>query len=69
MTTHRPAVPRKGQTWTRVAIFITSHILLLESLIEWVLVFYLYGNNIVDSKMSPSLALALTAVWIIPNQC
>lgn len=63
--THRPAVPRKGETWTRVAIFIASHILLLESLIEWVLVFYLYGNKRVDSKMSPSLALALTAVRII----
>lgn len=62
MTASRPTTPKRGGTWTRVAIFITSYILLLGSLIEWVLIIYLYGNKRVDSKMSPSLALALTAV-------
>ena len=65
MMANRPTTLKRGGTWTRAAIFITSYILLLESLIEWVLILYLYGNKRVDSKMSPSLALALTAVWML----
>lgn len=68
MTASRPTTPKRGGTWTRVAIFTTSYILLLGSLIESVLIIYLYGNKRVDSKMSPSLALALAAVCIITSK-
>lgn len=56
--------PVKGGAWTRVAIFIALYTLLLESLIEWVLVIYLYATQRVDSKMMPSVILALAAVCL-----
>ena len=62
---NQPALRKKGGAWTRVAVFITLYVLLLESLIEWVLVLYLYGNKQVDSKMTPSLVLALIAVCLV----
>lgn len=65
---NQPAPRKKGGAWTRVAIFITLYVLLLESLIEWVLVLYLYGNKQVDSKMTPSLVLALIAVCMAISQ-
>jgi len=58
----RPALPKKRGAWTRVAIFISLYVLLLESLIEWVLTLYLYGIKRVDSNMMPSLILSLIAV-------
>lgn len=65
---NQQAPRKKGGAWTRVAIFITLYVLLLESLIEWVLVLYLYGNKQVDSKMTPSLVLALIAVCMAISQ-
>ncbi|KAL4870216.1 hypothetical protein BDV12DRAFT_184617 [Aspergillus spectabilis] len=53
--------PRRGGAWTKVIIFISLYVLLLQSLIEWVVVLYLYGNKHVDSKMAPSLIFALIA--------
>lgn len=54
--------PKKGGAWTKVFIFVSLYVLLLESLIEWVVVLYLYGNKNVDSKMAPSLIFSLIAV-------
>ncbi|KAE8349636.1 hypothetical protein BDV28DRAFT_163446 [Aspergillus coremiiformis] len=51
----------RGGSWTNVVIFISLYVLLLESVIEWALVLYLYGNRHVDTKMTPSLILALVA--------
>ncbi|KKK23675.1 hypothetical protein P175DRAFT_0436779 [Aspergillus ochraceoroseus IBT 24754] len=59
--TDRQATPKRGGAWTKVVIFVSLYFLLLQSLIEWVLVLYLYGNRNVDSKMAPSLILALIA--------
>lgn len=56
---------RKGGAWTRVVMFISLYVMLLESIIEWVLVVYLYGNKKVGPKMTPSLVLALTAVCFL----
>lgn len=53
---------KKAGSWTKVVIFVSLYVLLLESVIEWALVLYLYGNRLVDSKMAPSLILALIAV-------
>lgn len=36
--------------------------MLFDSFIEWAIVLYLYGIRRVDSKMTPSLVLALVAV-------
>ncbi|KAE8401147.1 hypothetical protein BDV37DRAFT_273913 [Aspergillus pseudonomiae] len=55
---------RRGGSWTKVAIFISLYVLLLESVIEWALVLYLYGNGRVDRKMTPSLILALVASFL-----
>jgi hypothetical protein len=57
----------KGGSWTKVAIFISLYFLLLESVIEWALVLYLFVNRQVDTKMTPSLILALTAVSMPSN--
>lgn len=65
---NRPTLPKKRAAWTKVVIFIALYILLLESLIEWVLVFYLYGNKHVDSEMTPSLVLALVSVRCIVSK-
>ena len=54
--------PKKAGSWTKVVIFVSLYVLLLESVIEWALVLYLYGNRLVDSNMAPSLILALVAV-------
>ena len=59
---NRPVLPKNRGAWTRVVIFISLYVLLLESLIEWVLILYLYGIKRVDSKMMPSLILSLIAV-------
>lgn len=55
---------RKNGSWTKVVIFISLYVLLLESLIEWALVLYLYAYRHVDSKMTPSLILAIVAVRV-----
>jgi hypothetical protein len=54
--------PRKEGTWTKLVIFVALYLLLLESILEGVLVLYLYGNGQVDSKMTLSVVLALVAV-------
>lgn len=64
MTDSPPTLLRRGGPWARVVIFISLYIMLLESLTEWVLVIYLYVIQQVDSKMTPSLVLALVAVCI-----
>ncbi|KAF7588546.1 hypothetical protein BBP40_005535 [Aspergillus hancockii] len=51
----------KGGSWTKVVVFISLYVLLLESVIEWALVLYLYVDRQVDTKMTPSLILALIA--------
>ncbi len=48
-------------------IFVSLYVLLLESLIEWAVVLYLYSNKSVDSKMTPSLILSLVAVRLFPT--
>ncbi|KAJ5533977.1 hypothetical protein N7527_000231 [Penicillium freii] len=58
------ATPRKEGTWTKLVIFVALYLLLLESILEWVLVLYLYGNGQVDSKMTPSVVLALVASFL-----
>ncbi|KAA8647596.1 uncharacterized protein ATNIH1004_006290 [Aspergillus tanneri] len=55
---------RKGGSWTKVVLFISLYVSLLESLIEWALILYLYGHRQVDSKMTPSLILALIASFL-----
>ncbi|KAJ0415864.1 hypothetical protein BJY00DRAFT_326705 [Aspergillus carlsbadensis] len=52
---------RRGDSWTKVVIFVSLYIMLLQSLIEWVVVVYLYAIKHVDFKMSPSLIFALIA--------
>ncbi|EKV14136.1 hypothetical protein PDIG_34230 [Penicillium digitatum PHI26] len=58
------AIPRKEGTWTKLVIFVALYLLLLESILECVIVFYLYGNSQVDSKMTPSVVLALVASFL-----
>ncbi|CAG8221960.1 unnamed protein product [Penicillium salamii] len=55
------ATPRKEGTWTKLVIFIALYVLIFQSILEWVLVLYLYGNRQVDSKMTLSVVLALVA--------
>lgn len=62
MATGFSATPRKEGTWTKLVIFISLYCLILESILEWVLVLFLYGNHYVDSKMTLSLVLALVSV-------
>ncbi|KAF7173735.1 hypothetical protein CNMCM5623_005993 [Aspergillus felis] len=57
----RPTTPQRRGSWTKVVIFVSLYVLLLESLIEWVLAIYLFVNRQVDSKMLPSLVLILLA--------
>lgn len=59
---HRLEMPKRRTSWTRVAIFTSLYVLLLESIIEWSLVLCLYGNQQVDTKMAPSLILVFIAV-------
>lgn len=59
--------PKRGGAWTKVMIFVSLYVLLLESLIEWAVVLYLYGNKSVDSKMAPSLIFSLVAVRMFPT--
>ncbi|KAJ5470618.1 hypothetical protein N7530_007975 [Penicillium desertorum] len=56
--------PRKEGTWTKLVIFVALYLLLLESILEGVLVLYLYGNGQVDSKMTLSVVLALVASFL-----
>ncbi|KAJ5786000.1 uncharacterized protein N7503_011212 [Penicillium pulvis] len=53
--------PRKEGTWTKLVIFAAIYCLILESILQMVLVLYLYGNATVDSKMTTSLILALVS--------
>lgn len=62
MTSGVLGAPRKEGTWTKLVIFIALYVLLLQSILESVLVLYLYGNGQVDSKMTLSVVLALVAV-------
>ncbi|KAB8199198.1 hypothetical protein BDV34DRAFT_47841 [Aspergillus parasiticus] len=62
--TNRQIASTRGGSWTKVVIFISLYVLLLESVIEWALVLYLYGNGRVDRKMTPSLILALVASFL-----
>lgn len=57
--------PRKEGTWTKLVIFAAIYCLILESILQMVLVLYLYGNATVDSKMTTSLILALVSVCSI----
>ncbi|KAL4996319.1 hypothetical protein BDV10DRAFT_196022 [Aspergillus recurvatus] len=61
---YRAISPKRGGAWTKVVIFVSLYVLLLQSLIEWVVVLYLYGNKHVDSKMAPSLIFALIASFL-----
>ncbi|OJJ48476.1 hypothetical protein ASPZODRAFT_61778 [Penicilliopsis zonata CBS 506.65] len=54
-------ISKRGGARTRAVIFASLYGILLESIIEWVLVLYLYGIGQVDSKMTPSLVLSLAA--------
>jgi hypothetical protein len=62
MASEFSATPRKEGNWTKLVIFIALYVLLVQSILEWVLVLYLYGNGQVDAKMTPSVVLALVAV-------
>lgn len=62
MTTGFSATPRKEGTWTKLVIFIALYVLTLESILQWVLVLYLYGNAQVDHKITLSVVLSLVAV-------
>ncbi|KAL6237623.1 hypothetical protein BDW75DRAFT_76268 [Aspergillus navahoensis] len=61
---YRAISPKRGGAWTKVIIFVSLYVLSLQSLIEWVVVLYLYGNKHVDSKMAPSLIFALIASFL-----
>ncbi|KAJ5665277.1 uncharacterized protein N7477_007725 [Penicillium maclennaniae] len=61
MATGFSVTPRKEGTWTKLVIFVSLYCLILESILEWVLVLYLYGNHYVDSKMTLSLVLSLVS--------
>lgn len=64
MATGFSPTPRKEGTWTKLVIFVSLYCLILESIVGLVLVFYLYGNHWVDSKMTLSLILCMVAVRI-----
>ncbi|KAJ5304277.1 Amino acid/polyamine transporter I [Penicillium atrosanguineum] len=64
MATGFSATPRKEGTWTKLVIFVSLYCLILESILEWVLVLFLYGNHYVDSKMTLSLVLALVSSFL-----
>ncbi|KAJ5620892.1 hypothetical protein N7510_004876, partial [Penicillium lagena] len=64
MTSGFSATPRKEGSWTKLVIFVALYALLLESIVEWVLVLYLYGKGLVDSKMTVSVVLALVASFL-----
>lgn len=65
MATGFSPTPRKEGTWTKLVIFVALYCLILESILEWVLVLFLYGNRQVDSKMTLSLVLSLVSVGFI----
>ncbi|CEJ60350.1 hypothetical protein PMG11_08927 [Penicillium brasilianum] len=64
MDTGFSPTPRKEGTWTKLVIFVSLYCLILESIAGLVLVFYLYGNHWVDSKMTPSLILCMVASFL-----
>lgn len=64
MATGFSPAPRKEGTWTKLVIFIALYCLIFTSLLQLVLVFILYGNHQVDSKMTPSLILAMVSVCL-----
>lgn len=61
MSSHYVSASAEG-AWVKRAIFVSLYALLLESLIEWGIVIYLYVERHVDARMTPSLILALAAV-------
>ncbi|KAL4793371.1 hypothetical protein BDV19DRAFT_229043 [Aspergillus venezuelensis] len=65
---YRAMASKRGGAWARVVIFVSLYVLLLESIFEWVVVLYLYGNKHVDSKMVPSLIFALVASFLTVPQ-
>ncbi|PYI30830.1 hypothetical protein BP00DRAFT_187648 [Aspergillus indologenus CBS 114.80] len=64
MSNHYVSASAEG-AWVKRAIFVSLYALLLESLIEWGIVIYLYVARHVDAKMTPSLILALAASFFI----
>jgi len=62
MATGFSATPRKEGTWTKLVIFVSLFFLILESVLQLVLVLFLYGKHQVDSKMTLSLVLAMVSV-------
>ncbi|KAJ5104706.1 hypothetical protein NUU61_002053 [Penicillium alfredii] len=64
MATGFSATPRKEGTWTKLVIFIALYVLILESILQWVLVLYLYGNAQVDHKITLSVVLSLVASFL-----
>ena len=65
MATSTSTTPRREGTWTKLVIFAALYCLSLESILELVLVLFLYANHQVDSKMTVSLILALVSVCSI----
>ncbi|KAL2863506.1 uncharacterized protein BJX67DRAFT_384663 [Aspergillus lucknowensis] len=61
---YRSMSSKRGGAWTKVVIFVSLYVLLLQSLIEWVVALYLYANKNVDSKMAPSLIFVLIASFL-----
>ncbi|KAJ5741319.1 hypothetical protein N7533_010728 [Penicillium manginii] len=64
MATGFSATPRKEGTWTKLVIFVALFLLILESVLQLVLVLFLYGKHQVDSKMTVSLVLAMVSSFM-----
>ncbi|KAJ5378996.1 hypothetical protein N7509_012115 [Penicillium cosmopolitanum] len=64
MATGFSATPRKEGTWTKLVIFVSLFFLILESVLQLVLVLFLYGRHQVDSKMTVSLVLAMVSSFM-----
>lgn len=64
MATGFSATPRKEGTWTKLVIFVSLFFLILESVLQLVLVLFLYGKHQVDSKMTLSLVLAMVSSFM-----
>ncbi|KAJ5099588.1 hypothetical protein N7532_006589 [Penicillium argentinense] len=64
MATGFSPAPRKEGTWTKLVIFVALYLLILESMLQLVLVLFLYGNHQVDSKMTVSLVLSLVSSFL-----
>ncbi|KAJ5894580.1 hypothetical protein N7495_006271, partial [Penicillium taxi] len=64
MATGFSPAPRKEGTWTKLVIFISLYFLILESMLQAVIVLFLYGRHQVDSNMTLSVVLSLVAAFI-----